>query len=146
LAANGTIYPVTFLKREDEAQGEKVMSADTAKKVRRMMERVVSTEGTAKKASIANYTVAGKTGTVHKFVSGGYADDRYLSVFAGMVPASNPQLVMVVMLNEPRNGEYFGGQVAAPVFSKVMSGALRLLDVEPDNLKYVHIVKKGKSA
>ena len=146
LAANGTIYPVTFLKREDEAQGEKVMSADTAKKVRRMMERVVSAEGTAKKASIANYTVAGKTGTVHKFVSGGYADDRYLSVFAGMVPASNPQLVMVVMLNEPRNGEYFGGQVAAPVFSKVMSGALRLLDVEPDNLKYVQTVKKGKSA
>ena len=146
LAANGTIYPVTFLKREDEAQGEKIMSANTAKKVRRMMERVVSAEGTAKKASIANYTVAGKTGTVHKFVSGGYADDRYLSVFAGMVPASNPQLVMVVMLNEPRNGEYFGGQVAAPVFSKVMSGALRLLDVEPDNLKYAQTVKKGKSA
>ena len=146
LAANGTIYPVTFLKREDEAQGEKIMSANTAKKVRRMMERVVSAEGTAKKASIANYTVAGKTGTVHKFVSGGYADDRYLSVFAGMVPASNPQLVMVVMLNEPRNGEYFGGQVAAPVFSKVMSGALRLLDVEPDNLKYAQTVKKGKGA
>jgi len=146
LAANGVIYPVTFLKRENEAQGEKIMSADTAKKVRRMMERVVSAEGTAKKASIANYTVAGKTGTVHKFVSGGYADDRYLSVFAGMVPASNPQLVMVVMLNEPRNGEYFGGQVAAPIFSKVMSGALRLLDVEPDNLEYAHAVKKGKSA
>jgi len=146
LAANGTIYPVTFLKREEEVQGEKVMSVDTAKKVRRMMERVVSVDGTAKKASIANYTVAGKTGTVHKFVSGGYADDRYLSVFAGMVPASNPQLVMVVMLNEPRNGEYFGGQVAAPVFSKVMSGALRLLDVEPDNLKYANTAKKGKSA
>ena len=146
LAANGIIYPVTFLKREDESQGERVMSADTAKKVRRMMERVVSAEGTAKKASIANYSVAGKTGTVHKFVSGGYADDRYLSVFAGMVPASDPQLVMVVMLNEPRNGEYFGGQVAAPVFSKVMSGALRLLDVEPDNLKYAQTSKKGKSA
>jgi cell division protein FtsI (penicillin-binding protein 3) len=146
LAANGIIYPVTFLKREDEAQGEKIMSADTAKKVRRMMERVVSAEGTAKKASIANYSVAGKTGTVHKFVSGGYADDRYLSVFAGMVPASNPQLVMVVMLNEPRNGEYFGGQVAAPVFSKVMSGALRLLNVEPDNLKYAQTGRKGKSA
>lgn len=146
LAANGTIYPVTFLKREDEAQGEEIMSADTAKKVRRMMERVVSAEGTAKKASIANYSVAGKTGTVHKFVSGGYADDRYLSVFAGMVPASNPQLVMVVMLNEPRNGEHFGGQVAAPVFSKVMTGALRILDIEPDNLKYVQSSKKGKSA
>jgi len=146
LAANGVIYPVTFLKREDETQGEKIMSADTAKKVRRMMERVVSVEGTAKKASIANYSVAGKTGTVHKFISGGYADDRYLSVFAGMVPASNPQLVMIVMLNEPRNGEHFGGQVAAPVFSKVMSGALRLLDIEPDNLEYVQAGKKGKNA
>ena len=146
LAANGTIYPVTFLKRGEAAQGEKVMSESTAKKVRLMMERVVSDEGTATKASIANYRVAGKTGTVHKFISGGYADDRYLSVFAGMAPASNPHLVMVVMLNEPRNGEYFGGQVAAPVFSKVMSGALRLLDVQPDNLELAQSVKKGKSA
>jgi len=146
LAANGVIYPVTFLKREEEVHGEKIMSMDTAKKVRRMMERVVSDEGTAKKASIANYSVAGKTGTVHKFISGGYADDRYLSVFAGIVPADDPQLVMVVMLNEPRNGEHFGGQVAAPVFSKVMSGALRLLDIEPDNLEYAQVGKKGKSA
>ncbi len=146
LAANGVIYPVTFLKREEEVHGEKIMSMDTAKKVRRMMERVVSDEGTAKKASIANYSVAGKTGTVHKFISGGYADDRYLSVFAGIVPADDPQLVMVVMLNEPRNGEHYGGQVAAPVFSKVMSGALRLLDIEPDNLEYAQVGKKGKSA
>jgi len=146
LAANGVIYPVTFLKREEEVHGEKIMSMDTAKKVRRMMERVVSDEGTAKKASIANYSVAGKTGTVHKFISGGYADDRYLSVFAGIVPADDPQLVMVVMLNEPRNGEHFGGQIAAPVFSKVMSGALRLLDIEPDNLEYAQVGKKGKSA
>jgi cell division protein FtsI (penicillin-binding protein 3) len=130
-------------------KGERVMTIDTAKKVRRMMERVVSPEGTANKASIANYRVAGKTGTMHKFISGGYAKDRYLSVFAGMAPASNPKLVMVVMLNEPRNGQHFGGQVAAPVFSKVISGALRLLDIAPDNLKYVHkrtLKKKGKSA
>jgi cell division protein FtsI (penicillin-binding protein 3) len=149
IAADGILYPVSFLRIEEDVKGERVMTIDTAKKVRRMMERVVSPEGTANKASIANYRVAGKTGTMHKFISGGYAKDRYLSVFAGMAPASNPKLVMVVMLNEPRNGQHFGGQVAAPVFSKVISGALRLLDIAPDNLKYVHkrtLKKKGKSA
>lgn len=136
LAADGNIYPVSFL-RKDEAvsEGERVMSVETARKVRRMMERVVSSEGTAEKASIANYRIAGKTGTVHKFEAGGYAEDRYLSVFAGIAPATNPRLVMVVMLNEPRNGEYYGGQVAAPVFSRVIAGALRLLDIPPDNLQ-----------
>jgi len=146
IAADGVIYPVTFLRREKPIDGEKVMTSSTAKKVRKMMERVVSPEGTANKASIANYRVAGKTGTVHKFVSGGYAEDRYLSVFAGMAPASNPSLVMIVMLNEPRNGKYFGGQVAAPVFSRVLSGALRLLDVPPDDLKFVKVAKKVKNA
>ncbi|MCW9012687.1 MAG: penicillin-binding transpeptidase domain-containing protein [Gammaproteobacteria bacterium] len=135
LAAGGVIYPASFLRRDEPTQGERVMSKKTAQQVVRMMERVVSPEGTANKASIANYRVAGKTGTVHKFISGGYADDRYLSVFAGMAPASNPRLVMVVMLNEPRNGEHFGGKVAGPVFSNVMSGALRLLDIPPDDLK-----------
>lgn len=139
LAADGVIYPVTFLRRDNPVEGEKVMSTSTAKKVRNMMERVVSPEGTANKASIANYRVAGKTGTVHKFVSGGYAEDRYLSVFAGIAPASSPELVMIVMLNEPRNGKYFGGQVAAPVFSRVLSGALRLLDIPPDNLKFASL-------
>jgi len=136
IAADGVLYPISFLRRDEPVAGEQVMSAATARKVRRMMERVVSPEGTANKASIANYRVAGKTGTMHKFISGGYAKDRYLSVFAGIAPASNPRLVMVVMINEPRNGKYFGGQVAAPVFSKVISGALRLLDIPPDNLKY----------
>ena len=149
IAADGVIYPISFLRRDKDVDGEQVMSSVTAKKVRHMMERVVSPEGTANKASIANYRVAGKTGTVHKFISGGYAKDRYLSVFAGMAPASDPRLVMVVMLNEPRNGKYFGGQVAAPVFSRVISGALRLLDIPPDDLKYAQkklLEKKGKSA
>lgn len=149
IAANGIVHPVSFLRKDESDDGERVMSEATAKKVRRMMERVVSPEGTANKASIANYRVAGKTGTVHKFISGGYAEDRYLSVFAGMAPASDPRLVMVVMLNEPRNGKYFGGQVAAPVFSRVISGALRLLDIAPDNLSYVkkkNLKVNGKSA
>ena len=142
IAADGILHPVSFLLDEDSEQeseskksvaGKRVMSAETAQAVRKMMQRVIS-DGTGKRGAVANYSVAGKTGTVHKFVAGGYAEDRYLSIFSGMVPADNPELVMVVMINEPRNGEYFGGLVAAPVFSKVMSGAMRLLDVAPDRI------------
>ncbi len=140
IAADGVLYPTSFLKRNEPVQGEQVMSVTTARKVVRMMEQVVGPKGTATKAAIANYRVAGKTGTVHKFISGGYADDRYLSVFAGVAPASNPRLAMVVMLNEPGAGKYFGGQVAAPVFSRVIAGALRLLDIPPDNLGIAQIV------
>ena len=110
------------------------MRASTAKAVRKMMEAVVSAEGTAPAAAVPGYRVAGKTGTAKKSISGGYADDRYLAVFAGIVPASDPRLVMVVMIDEPSAGKYYGGQVAAPVFSKVMTGALRLLNIPPDDL------------
>ena len=139
IAADGVLHPVNFLYDEDresgkQIDGQRVMSAETAREVRKMMQRVVSDKGTAKRASVANYSVAGKTGTVHKFVAGGYAEDRYLSVFAGMIPADAPELVMVVMIDEPRNGEHFGGLVAAPVFGKVMSGAMRLLDIAPDKI------------
>lgn len=139
IAADGVLRPVNFLYDEDrkpgeQLEGQRVMSAETAREVRKMMQRVVSDKGTAKRASVANYSVAGKTGTVHKFIAGGYAEDRYLSVFAGMIPADEPELVMVVMIDEPRNGEHFGGLVAAPVFSKVMSGAMRLLDIAPDRI------------
>ncbi|MDT8281193.1 MAG: penicillin-binding protein 2 [Gammaproteobacteria bacterium] len=135
IAADGILRPVSFLIDEDETvTGQRVMSVETARATRNMMQRVVSEEGTAKRAAVANYSVAGKTGTVHKFTAGGYAEDRYLSVFAGMVPADAPELVMVVMIDEPRNGEYFGGLVAAPVFSQVMSGAMRLLDIAPDSI------------
>ena len=109
-----------------------------------MMQKVVSNKGTAPKAKIANYHVAGKTGTVHKFISGGYAEDRYLAIFAGIAPATNPKLAMVVVVDEPSNGKYFGGQVAGPVFSKVMAGALRLLDVPPDDLKITSKNSWGK--
>ena len=146
IAADGILRPVNFLL-DDEADnneavdGERVMSAETAQAVRKMMQRVVSDKGTAKRASVANYSVAGKTGTVHKFVAGGYAEDRYLSIFAGMIPADKPELVMVVMIDEPRNGEYFGGLVAAPVFSQVMSGAMRLLDIAPDRISKKQLMK-----
>ena len=79
--------------------------------------------------------MAGKTGTVKKSVSGGYSEDHYLSVFAGLAPVSDPRLVMVVMIDDPRGEKYYGGQVAGPVFAKVMSGALRLLNIAPDNME-----------
>lgn len=135
IANDGKLNPVSFLHQAEAIQGVQVMSARTARQIKRMMEKVASDQGTASKAQIANYRVAGKTGTVHKFVSGGYSDDRYLSLFAGMAPASDPRLIMVVMLDEPQGKQYFGGQVAAPVFSAVMAGALRLLNVPPDDLK-----------
>ncbi len=138
IAADGILRPVSFLidedKKDETVAEQRVMSVETARATRKMMQRVVSDKGTAKRATVANYSVAGKTGTVHKFTAGGYAEDRYLSVFAGMVPADAPELVMVVMIDEPRNGEYFGGLVAAPVFSQVMSGAMRLLDIAPDRI------------
>lgn len=96
-----------------------------------MLETVIRS-GTGRLAHIAGYRVAGKTGTVHKTAARGYAEDRYLSLFAGMVPASNPRLVAVVVVDDPRNGEYFGGRVAAPVFGSVMQEALRLLNILPD--------------
>jgi cell division protein FtsI (penicillin-binding protein 3) len=135
IASGGYLRPVSFLHQQQQPKGERVMSAETAAAVRKMMQRVVSEKGTGKQAKVANYSVAGKTGTVHKFTAGGYAEDRYLSIFTGMVPADDPKLVMVVMIDEPRNGEYFGGEVSAPVFSKVMAGAMRLLDVPPDSVE-----------
>lgn len=110
------------------------MSADVARAVRTMMESVVADGGTALQAHVPGYRVAGKTGTARKAVAGGYAEKAYLSYFAGFAPASKPRLAMVVMLDEPSAKYYYGGLVAAPVFSKVMTGALRLLNVPPDDL------------
>ena len=140
IAADGILKPVSFLRQEQLPEGERVISTETAREVRKMMRKVVSDKGTAIRAQVANYSVAGKTGTMHKFTAGGYSENRYLSVFTGMVPVNNPKLVMVVMIDEPRNGEHFGGVVAAPVFSKVMAGAMRLLDVPPDDIKRGRLV------
>jgi cell division protein FtsI (penicillin-binding protein 3) len=135
IASNGLLKPISFIHQDEPPRGEPVMSAETAAAVRKMMRQVVSSKGTGGQARVANYSVAGKTGTVHKFTAGGYAENRYLSIFTGMVPATDPRLVMVVMIDEPRNGEHFGGAVAAPVFSKVMAGAMRLLDIPPDSVE-----------
>lgn len=132
LADDGILHSVSILKRNDDYDAKRVFSADTARKVRAMLEHVIKKDGTAYQARVDGYRVAGKTGTVKKAVAGGYADDRYLAVFVGMAPASNPRFVIAVMVNEPTAGKYYGGLVAAPVFSKVMAGALRVYGVAPD--------------
>lgn len=132
LANDGVIVPITLLRRTRSVRGQRVMSYRTARQIRSMLELAVSNEGTGTAAQVTHYTVAGKTGTVHKLVSGDYVDDRYVASFAGMAPASNPRLVMVVTVDEPAERGHFGGQTAAPVFSRVMAGALRLLNIPPD--------------
>ncbi len=133
LANDGVIPMVGLLKRDKPIETHQIMSAKTASSVRSMLENVVSREGTALKASVDGFRIAGKTGTVKKIgAHGGYTDNSYLALFAGMAPASDPRLVMIVMIDEPSAGAYYGGAVAAPVFSSVMEGALRLLNIPPD--------------
>ncbi len=132
LAADGVRRPVSLLKLDAPPPGERVFKPETARALRLMMETVVSDQGTARRAAVAGYRVAGKTGTVRKFEAGGYSRDRYHAVFVGMLPATRPRLVMAVMIDEPRGKDYYGGLVAAPVFSRVMTGAMRRLNVPPD--------------
>jgi cell division protein FtsI (penicillin-binding protein 3) len=134
LANDGVAVPLTLLKRGDgKIEGRRVFEADSAKAVRQMLTKVVQPGGTATQAAVSNYQVAGKTGTAKKIaVEGGYADDRYVALFAGLAPADNPRLAMVVMVDEPKGKHYYGGLVAGPVFSKTMSEALRLMNVKPD--------------
>lgn len=141
LAADGVKRPLTLLRRNTPPAGERVFSRETARTVRTMMESVVAEGGTAIRAAVSGYRVAGKTGTVKKSGKGGYKERKYIAVFAGMAPASDPRLVTVVMINEPRGKEYYGGLVAAPVFSAVMDDALRLLNVPPDALVPDHPVR-----
>jgi cell division protein FtsI (penicillin-binding protein 3) len=145
LAAGGVIKPVSFVPVDREPEGTRVMSAKVARQVMAMLEGVVSDEGTGDLARVPGYHVAGKTGTARKSVSGGYAEDSYISLFAGMIPATRPRLVMVVVINDPRSSQYYGGMVAAPVFSRVMSGAVRLLDIAPDDLPSLNGQKLAKA-
>ena len=137
IAADGVLPEISFQKRELPNRGSRVMPAETARILRGMLETVVDEGGTATRAGIPGYRVAGKTGTSKKSIVGGYSEDRYISVFAGMVPASQPKLVAVVVIDDPSGEQYYGGLVAAPVFSAVLGGALRLLDIEPDDPDYL---------
>ncbi|MCB1877321.1 MAG: penicillin-binding protein 2 [Chromatiales bacterium] len=134
IGAGGVLYPASLLKHDSAPAGERVIDKRIADQLLEMMEGVVGEGGTAPEARVPGYRIAGKTGTVHKAQRGGYAENRYLSVFAGIAPVSEPRLAMVVLVDEPKGEEHYGGKVAAPVFSKVMEGALRLLNVAPDDL------------
>jgi len=134
IAADGVQRPVSLVAVDTPPAGRRVISAATARSLRNMLETVVSPAGTGQRAAISNYRVAGKTGTAWKSTVGGYSKDRYLAVFAGLVPVSDPRLVAVVVIDEPRGEDYYGGEVAAPVFAAIASGAMRLLAVPPDAL------------
>ncbi len=131
-ANDGTVVPLTVLKQRQPVIGQRVMTAETARTLRQMLEQVTHDGGTGPLARVMGYRVAGKTGTAHKLVGGSYAPDKYIASFVGLAPASDPRLVVAVMIDEPAGREYYGGLVAAPVFSKVMAGALRLMAIPPD--------------
>ncbi|HUF19563.1 MAG TPA: penicillin-binding protein 2 [Burkholderiales bacterium] len=134
-ASDGVLKPLTFVRRDASPDGAQVISKRTAVAVRQMLEAVTHPGGTAVRARLAGYRVAGKTGTSHKLVDGAYARDRYVSSFVGFAPASDPRLVIAVVIDEPGEGIYYGGEVAAPVFRQIMAGALRALGVAPDSFE-----------
>ncbi len=131
-SGDGSLKPLSLLRLDGPVAGRPVISAQTAAEVRDMLELVVKPEGTAPLAQVRGFRVAGKTGTAHKQDHGHYSN-RYVSSFVGFAPASNPRLLIAVMIDEPTVGGYYGGVVAAPVFSTLMGETLQLLGVPPDD-------------
>ena len=133
-AHDGELLPVTLNKRDPEepVQGARVFSPETARAVREMLQLAASPGGTGAKAQVLGYSVGGKSGTAHKQEGAGYAGKKYRSWFVGLAPVAKPRIVVAVMVDEPGNGVYYGGAVAAPVFSQVVAQTLRLMQVAPD--------------
>jgi len=130
----GIRRPVSVTRVDAPVAGQRVLDEATCRALIGLLEAVTGAEGTGTRARIPGYRVAGKTGTAWKAVGGGYSRDRYVATFAGVVPATNPRLAAVVMIDEPSAGKYYGGEVAAPVFSAVLGGALRLMAIAPDDI------------
>jgi cell division protein FtsI (penicillin-binding protein 3) len=143
LASGGIARPVSFTKVEGPVKGERVIAQKIAEQLIPMMESVVTQDGTAMKAAVPGYRIAGKTGTAHKAVGGSYSADQYMSTFVGMAPASRPKIVLAVVIDSPSNGQYYGGLVSAPVFSRIMAETLRMMNVEPDR-SAEHLAQQGK--
>lgn len=133
LANEGLKIPVSFVKTSDAPSGVRVIRSDVAKEVNGMLETVVGTGGTGRRAAVDNYRVAGKTGTAYIATNAGYDRHRYIASFAGFAPASDPKIVIVVVVREPKK-KHLGGLVAAPLFADVMAGSLRILNIMPDRL------------
>ena len=134
MASGGVKRQIDFLKVETASQGEQVVEKRYAQQVNKMLKTVVGPTGTARKAATEIYSAGGKTGTAHKVGANGYEAGRYYSIFAGFAPADNPRVAIVVVVDDPKGKEYYGGEVAAPVFSAIVSDGLRLLNVPPDLL------------
>ena len=135
VANDGVEMPLSLLKVEELPEGKRVMSDKTARAVQKMLEAVVGDGGTGKRANTESYTVAGKTGTSHKVrKGGGYAEKNYRGIFAGYAPAHNPRIAMVVVVDDPKGDNYYGGLVAAPPFAKIADWSLRMLGVLPDKI------------
>ncbi len=135
IAADGIKRPVSLLKNNGTVPGEEIVSPEVAKQVRMMLHKAIEKGGTGTRAQVASYKVGGKTGTVHAVGRGGYQESEYKALFAGMAPIDNPRVVMVVVVDSPQYDEYYGGEVAAPVFSRVIGNTMRLLNVTPDSIK-----------
>ncbi|MFM2185816.1 MAG: peptidoglycan D,D-transpeptidase FtsI family protein [Burkholderiaceae bacterium] len=131
-ARDGELVPVSVVRRDAPPSGVRVFSPETSRAVRQMLQMAAMPGGTAPLAQTPGYTVGGKTGTAHKQEGRGYAGNKYRSWFVGLAPVSEPRIVVAVMVDEPSNGVYYGGAVAAPVFSQVVGQTLRLLNVPPD--------------
>ena len=131
IANRGVKTPASLLKIADQPVKEKVVNGDIASSVANMLQSVVLNGGTGTRAALSSFSAAGKTGTIHKVGRGGYEDELYLSVFAGFAPVDKPQVVAVVLIDEPSRGQYFGGEVAAPIFSRLVENSLRLLKTQP---------------
>ena len=139
----GQIIPATLLKTSQPAVGVPVLSAQTAAKIRHMLKMAAGPGGTAPKAQTIGYSVGGKSGTAYKQIGKGYGSDgnrKYRSWFVGMAPIEQPRIIVGVMLDEPSAGKYYGGEVAAPVFSETVQQTLRMLGVQPDMAVQPHIV------
>ena len=131
-ARNGELIPVTLMKRDEETPGVAVYDAPNALAVRKMLEMAAGAQGTAPQAQTMGYSVGGKTGTARKQEGKGYADKKYRAWFVGLAPIEQPRIVVAVMVDEPSNGVFYGGLVAAPVFSETVQQTLRILGVQPD--------------
>jgi len=131
-ARDGELVPMSLIKTQNSVSGARVFSVQNATAVRHMLHMVTSPGGTAMKAQTMGYSVGGKTGTAHKVEGKGYAGKKYRGFFVGIAPIDNPRIVVAVMVDEPTNGLYFGGDVAAPVFSQTVQQTLRMMGVQPD--------------
>lgn len=146
LASGGRRLPLNILKQEKPPEGVRVIAPEVIAQIRTMMKDVVSSKGTARRAQMEKYSAAGKTGTAHKLINGRYAENRYTSAFAGFAPAEDPKLIMVVVVDDPRGEHYYGGRIAAPVFSRVMAESLRLMNVPPDKIEMTAHAAMKKAA